>query len=63
MAEGTTITGAVCPKQAKFFPEALELQGSFDASSGWLTRFKQCHGIREIVRGLKGQDWSMNLSV
>jgi hypothetical protein len=44
-AQGTTITGAVCAKQAKYFFEALELEGSFDASSGWLTRFKQRHGI------------------
>ena len=27
--------------------EALGLEGNFDTSFGWLTHFKQCHGIRE----------------
>ncbi|PNF43064.1 Jerky protein homolog-like [Cryptotermes secundus] len=59
-AQGTTITGPVCAKQAKYFFEALELEGSFDASSGWLTRFKQRHGIREI--SIQGEKLSGDLS-
>ena len=32
----------------------LRLEGLFDASSGWMTWFKQCHVIREIrVHGKK----------
>jgi hypothetical protein len=47
-------SGLICTKQAKFFFEALRLDGNFDASSGWLTRFKQRHGIREMsIQGEK----------
>lgn len=35
-------------KRLGFFFEALGLEGKFDASSGWLYRFKQRHGIREL---------------
>jgi hypothetical protein len=47
-------SGLICTKQAKFLFEALRLDGNFDASSGWLTRFKQRHGIREMsIQGEK----------
>lgn len=53
-AEGTQVSGPICAKQAQFFFTALGLEGDFNASSGWLTRFKQRHGIREIaVQGEK----------
>lgn len=51
-AQGNPVSGPICSEKAKFFFEALGLEGNFDASSGWLTRFKQRHGIRELdIRG------------
>jgi hypothetical protein len=48
------MSGLICAKQAKFFFEALRLEGNFDASSGWLMRFKRQHGICEIsIQGEK----------
>jgi hypothetical protein len=47
-SQGTPMSGLICTKRAKFFFEALGLEGNFDVSSSWLTRFKQQHGIREI---------------
>lgn len=47
-AQGNPINGLICAEKAKYFFEALGLEGKFDASSGWLTRFKQRHGIREL---------------
>ncbi|KAL1768155.1 tigger transposable element-derived protein 2 [Sigmodon hispidus] len=43
--DGIPVSGTVCAKQAKFFFDALGMEGDFNASSGWLTRFKQRHGI------------------
>lgn len=43
--DGIPVSGAICAKQAKFFFDALGMEGDFSASSGWLTRFKQRHGI------------------
>lgn len=54
--EGTPINGPIIAAKAKTFFDLLGLQGNFDASSGWLTRFKQRHGIREI--GLHGEKLS-----
>jgi hypothetical protein len=48
-AQGTPVSGLIWTKQAEFFFEPLRMEGNFYASSGWLTRFKQWHGIREIV--------------
>ncbi|XP_064421026.1 jerky protein homolog-like [Latimeria chalumnae] len=62
-AEGTPISGPICAKQAKFFFDALGMEGDFNASSGWFTRFKQRHGIREIaIQGekLSGNETSAN---
>jgi len=47
-AEGIPVSGPMCTHKAKLFHEALGLEGNFSASSGWLTRFKQRHGIREL---------------
>lgn len=55
-SEGTPVSGPIIATKAKRFFDLLGLQGDFDASSGWLTRFKQRHGIREI--GLHGEKLS-----
>jgi hypothetical protein len=53
-AQGIPVSGAICAAQAKYFFNELKLQGDFNASSGWLTRFKQRHGMRQItVQGEK----------
>ncbi|XP_038611499.1 jerky protein homolog-like [Tachyglossus aculeatus] len=48
-AKGTRVSGPSCLKQAQFFFYALGIEGDFNASSGWLSRFKQRHGIRGIA--------------
>lgn len=48
-AGGLLISGPMCVRQAKFFHQAFGLEGKFNASTGWLTRFKQRYGICEIV--------------
>jgi hypothetical protein len=40
-AEGTPVAGPMCAQKAKSFHEALGLECEFNASTGWLTRFKQ----------------------
>uniref|UniRef100_H3ABR8 HTH CENPB-type domain-containing protein n=1 Tax=Latimeria chalumnae TaxID=7897 RepID=H3ABR8_LATCH len=52
-AEGTPISGPICAKQAKFFFDALGMEGDFNALSGWFTRFKQRHGIKSSIQGEK----------
>lgn len=49
LSEGIPINGPMCTHQAKFFHDALGLKGNFNASSGWLARFKQRHGIRDFT--------------
>jgi hypothetical protein len=53
-AQGIPYMGKfVLLKQSIFFGE-LKLQGHFNASPGWLTRFKQRHGVKKItVQGEK----------
>jgi hypothetical protein len=54
----------MCGQTAKFFYKALELEGEFNASIGWLTRFKQQYGILEIaVQGerLSASDAAANM--
>lgn len=52
--DGIPVSGTICAKQAKFFFDALGMEGDFNASSGWLTRFKQRHGIpKAIGKGTK----------
>lgn len=55
-SEGTPVNGPIIAAKAKVFFDLLGMEGKFDASSGWLTRFKQRHGIREI--GLHGEKLS-----
>lgn len=47
-AKGNPISGPICAKRAEFFFYALGMDGDFNPSAGWLTRFKQRHSIREI---------------
>lgn len=47
-AEGMPITGSVIAHKAKFFHDSLGLEDDFNASSGWLTRFKKRHGIHQL---------------
>ena len=57
-AEGIPVSGPMCSCKAKIFYDQLGLEGNFNASSGWLTRFKQRHGIREIT--VQGERLSAN---
>lgn len=53
-AEGIPISGPILVAKAKFFNDALGLSTEFNASSGWLHRFKSRHGIRELsIQGEK----------
>ncbi|XP_005856792.1 PREDICTED: jerky protein homolog-like [Myotis brandtii] len=47
-AKGNPVSGPICAKRAEFFFYALGMDGDFNPSAGWLTRFKQRHSIREI---------------
>ncbi|XP_048193162.1 jerky protein homolog-like [Perognathus longimembris pacificus] len=47
-ARGNPVSGPTCAKRAEFFFYALGMDGDFNPSAGWLTRFKQRHSIREI---------------
>lgn len=47
-ALGNPVNGVICAEKAKIFFEVLGLEGTFDASSRWLYRFKQRHGIRNL---------------
>jgi hypothetical protein len=39
----------MCAQKAKFFHEALRLEGDFNASIAWLTRFKQQYSTCETA--------------
>lgn len=53
-SKGTPVSKSIVSAKTKQFIEMLSLEGKFDASSGWLTRFKKRHGIREIgIHGYK----------
>lgn len=47
-AEGAPVSGPMCMAQANFFFKKLGLTGEFNATVGWLRRFKERHGIREL---------------
>lgn len=47
-AQGTYVSGANCAKQARYLFNSLGMQGDFNASSGWLARFRKRHGIKEF---------------
>lgn len=57
-AQGTPISGPIIAHQAKIFFQQLGYEGEFDASSGWLTRFKERHGVREL--SIQGEKLSAN---
>lgn len=39
----------MCAEQAKYFLNAVGLEGEFKVSSGWLTWFKNRYGIYELA--------------
>uniref|UniRef100_A0A182KCM3 HTH CENPB-type domain-containing protein n=1 Tax=Anopheles christyi TaxID=43041 RepID=A0A182KCM3_9DIPT len=47
-AAGIPVTSAMCIEQAKYLHEHLGLKGTFNASAGWLSRFKQRYGIAGV---------------
>lgn len=51
-AQGKAITGPMCVTQAKILFNTIGLTGNFDASSGWLARFKDRYGIRSVGNSL-----------
>lgn len=57
-ALGNPVNGPICAVKAKEVFTSLGLQGPFDASSGWLSRFKSRHGIREL--DIQGEKLSSN---
>jgi hypothetical protein len=60
LAKGMPVSGLICAKQAKLFFETLRMEGTFDVSSGWLTTFKQWHGMCEI--NIQGETLSGNVT-
>ncbi|XP_050526828.1 jerky protein homolog-like [Daktulosphaira vitifoliae] len=46
--EGLPISGPIVCEKAKWFHENLKIEESFNASQGWLFRFKTRHGIRQL---------------
>ena len=48
-AAGIPVSGIMCTAKAKYFPDELKIEGDFNASSGWLTRFNNRYGIRQIA--------------
>lgn len=57
-AEGVPISGPLLMEKAKEFHAMLNIKEEFSASSGWLSRFKKRHGIREI--SVQGEKLSAN---
>lgn len=52
--EGTPIPDPILASKSEHFHKLLGIEGTFNAFYGWLTRFKQRHGIREIaLQGVK----------
>ncbi|XP_057667238.1 jerky protein homolog-like [Diorhabda carinulata] len=52
--QGEPISGPILCEKAVQFNEKLEGPSNFEASSGWLKRFKSRHGIRELqIQGEK----------
>ena len=46
---GIPVSGIVCTAKAKYFHDELKIEGDFNASSGWLTWFKNRYGIWQIA--------------
>lgn len=51
----------ICATKAKYFFDALGLEGNFIALPGWFKGFKQRHGIRELI--IPGEILSSNKTV
>lgn len=47
-AEGIPLSGPIIAEKAIFFNSKMNGDASFKASSGWLDRFKNRHGIRQL---------------
>lgn len=47
-AQGNYVSGVNCAKQAKLLSNSLGMQGDFNASSGWLARFRKRYGIKKF---------------
>ncbi|XP_007520800.1 jerky protein homolog-like [Erinaceus europaeus] len=47
-ARGRPVSGPLCARRAEFFFYALGMDGDFNPSAGWLTRFKQRHSICDL---------------
>lgn len=56
---GTPISGELISEKAKFFYQQLNLSGDFKASSGWLQKFKERYGIRQLT--ITGEILSSNV--
>lgn len=52
-ARGMAVSDAVSVAKAKYFFNTLKLKGDFNASSGWLRRFKHRHGIDQMIKDEK----------
>lgn len=46
--ENVPLTGPILMQQAKIFHKEMKLTNSSEYSTGWLKRFKQRHGIRQL---------------
>lgn len=47
-ADGYSVNGPMCLAKAQEFHKLLSIKGPFNASSGWLHRFKNRHGIQSF---------------
>ncbi|XP_056636254.1 jerky protein homolog-like [Diorhabda sublineata] len=59
-AEGIPISGPMVCEKAKWFHERLNIDEPFGASQGWLFRFKNRHGIRQL--DIQGESLSGDLT-
>ncbi|XP_022172011.1 jerky protein homolog-like [Myzus persicae] len=58
--EGILISGPMVCEKAKWFYEHLKIEETFNASQGWLFRFKTRHGIRQL--DIQGESLSGDLT-
>ncbi|XP_015364238.1 PREDICTED: tigger transposable element-derived protein 2-like [Diuraphis noxia] len=58
--EGIPISGPMVCEKAKWFHEHLKIEKTFNASQGWLFRFKTSHGIRQL--DIQGKSLSGDLT-
>lgn len=57
--EGIPISGPIVCEKATWFHETLKIEQTFNASQGWLFRFKARHGIRQL--DIQGESLSGDL--